>query len=178
MGQAPEKSADDGRDETAEERLDRNTMELLNELRVAGTGIQVMFAFLLVVPFNTGWRHVSSFGRTEYYVTLLCVAIAAVLLIAPSIHHRILFRHHEKRYLVALANRLAIYAMAFLAAGFTGILVLVSDVVAGGAAPVLAGVISAAGISALWFGIPVARREQEPRKRRLATGVDSTHGRR
>ena len=96
------------RDETAAERLDRNTIELLNELRVAGTGIQVMFGFLLIVPFNTGWRHVSSFGHTVYFVTLLCVAVSGVLLIAPSVHHRILFRHGEKRYLITIANRVAI----------------------------------------------------------------------
>ena len=172
------RTADDGRDETADERLDRNTMELLNELRVAGTGIQVMFAFLLVVPFNTGWRHVSSFGRTEYFVTLLCVAIAAVLLIAPSIHHRLLFRHHEKPYLVTVANRFAILAGAFLALGLTGILVLVSDVVVGGPAPVIAGIVSAAGIAALWFGIPLLRREREPANAASASGVDSNAGRR
>ncbi len=139
MASATSPTSTDGRDETAEERLDRNTMELLNELRVAGTGIQVMFAFLLVVPFNTGWRHVSTFGRATYFVTLLCVAIAAVLLIAPSIQHRILFRHGEKRYLVQTANQLAIAAMVFLTAGFTGILVLVTDVVVGGAAPWIVG---------------------------------------
>jgi Family of unknown function (DUF6328) len=148
---------DDGRDETAAERLDRNTQELLNELRVAGTGIQVMFGFLLIVPFNTGWRHVSSFCRADYFVTLLCVATAAVLLLAPSIHHRILFRHGEKRYLVATANRFAIAAMGFLAAGFTGILILITDVVVGGVGPVLIGLLAAIGIAVLWFGIPLAR---------------------
>jgi Family of unknown function (DUF6328) len=150
-------SAHDGRDETSAERLDRNTMELLNELRVASTGIQVMFGFLLIVPFNVGWRRLSSFGRTEYFVTLILTATAAVLLIAPSVHHRILFRHGEKRYLVQLANRFAILAMVFLALAFTGILVLISDVVAGGFGPVIIGVAAAAGIVILWFGIPLAR---------------------
>lgn len=150
-----------GRDETQAEQLDRNTIELLNELRVAGTGIQVMFAFLLVVPFNTGWRHVSSFGRSTYLVTLLCVALAAVLLMAPSIHHRILFRHREKRYLVETASRLAIAAMIFLAAGFAGILVLISDVVVGGAAPWIVGLAAAIGIAALWFAWPLSRIERE-----------------
>ena len=102
------------RDETPLERLDRNTIELLNELRVASTGIQVMFAFLLIVPFNNGFRRVSSFERTDYFVTLLCVAVAAILLMAPSIHHRLLFRHGEKGYLLRVANRLAILAMISL----------------------------------------------------------------
>lgn len=168
----------DQRDETAAERLDRNTIELLNELRVAGTGIQVMFGFLLIVPFNKGWSKVSSFGRTDYFVTLLCVAIAAVLLLAPSIHHRILFRHGEKRYLVAMANRLAIVAMVFLGAGFTGILILIADVVAGGLGPLLLGVVAAVGIATLWFGLPLAhlihhgRRAGQLQHDGLTSGMD------
>jgi hypothetical protein len=154
-------NAQDGRDETSAEQLDRNTMELLNELRVAATGIQVMFGFLLIVPFNVGWRRLSPFGRTEYFVTLICIAIASVLLIAPSVHYRILFRHGEKRYLVDLANRCAILAMVFLGLAFTGILVLISDVVAGGLGPVIVGVAAAAGIFILWFGVPLVRSARE-----------------
>lgn len=168
----------DPRDETAAERLDRNTIELLNELRVVATGIQVMFAFLLVVPFNTGWRHVSSFGQTVYFVALLCVATAAVLLMAPSIHHRVLFRHAEKRYLVATANRIAIVAMIFLAAGLTAILILVADVVVGGAAPWIIGAVSATGIAALWFGLPLSRIAEERGWSDRTRGVDSITGRR
>ncbi|MGB9185578.1 MAG: DUF6328 family protein [Solirubrobacteraceae bacterium] len=145
--------------ETEEEKLDRNTIELLNELRVVATGIQVMFGFLLIVPFNTGFRRVSSFERTDYFVTLLCVAVSAVLLMSPSIHHRILFRHHEKPYLVRVANRLAIMAMIFLAVSLIGILLLVSDVVVGGAAPVAVGAVATVTISVLWFGLPLVRRE-------------------
>jgi Family of unknown function (DUF6328) len=150
------------RDETPLERLDRNTIELLNELRVASTGIQVMFAFLLIVPFNNGFRGVSSFERTDYFVTLVCVAIAAILLMAPSIHHRLLFRHGEKGYLLEVANRLAILAMVFLGLGFVGILILLSDVVLGGAGPWIAGILAAAGIGVLWFVLPLARRMEEP----------------
>jgi uncharacterized protein DUF6328 len=147
----------DERDETAAERLDRNTIELLNELRIAGTGIQVIFGFLLIVPFNTGWRRVSPFGHTVYYVTLLCVALSSVLLIAPSVQHRILFRQGEKEYLIETANRLALIGTVFLAVGFTGILVLVSDVVANGVGAVIVGAVAAIGIGVLWFGVPLAR---------------------
>lgn len=168
------------RDETDAERLDRNTMELLNELRVAGTGIQVMFGFLLIVPFNKGWPKVSSFGRTDYFVTLLCVATAAVLLLAPSIHHRILFRHGEKQYLVEMGNRLVIVAMVFLAAGFTGILILIADVVAGGVGPLLLGIVAAVGIVALWFGLPLlhlirhGRSAGQLEHEGLTSGMDDT----
>jgi len=152
--------AHDGRDETTLEQLDRNTIELLNELRVASTGIQFMFGFLLVVPFDSAFRRISSFERTVYFVTVLCVAASSVLLMAPSIQHRILFRYHEKRFLIGLANRLAIVSMAFLAAGFTGILILLSDFVVGGPAPVLVGAITALGITALWFAVPLSRRDR------------------
>jgi Family of unknown function (DUF6328) len=158
---ADPRSRRDDRDESADETLDRNTIELLNELRVAGTGIQVMFAFLLVVPFNTGWTKTTSFERTDYFVTLALVAVAAFLLMAPPIHHRLLFRHHEKRYLITVANRLAIAGMIFLALGFTGILVLLSAYVAGGAAPWIVGVLSLVTIGVLWFALPLLRRSRE-----------------
>jgi hypothetical protein len=153
--------ADEERDETPAERLDRNTIELLNELRVAATGIQVMFAFLLIVPFNNGWHQVDSFERTDYFVTLLLVATSAFLLMAPAVHHRILFRQGEKRFLVRLANELAIAGMSLLALGFVGILILLSDVVLGGAAPVIIGALAAAFVAGLWFVLPIVHRDEE-----------------
>jgi hypothetical protein len=161
MSAERQQEARDDRHETRDEQLDRNTIELLNELRVAATGIQVMFAFLLVVPFNTGWTKTSSFERTVYFLTLALVAVAAFLLMAPPIHHRLLFRHHEKRYLVTLGNRLAIAGMGFLALGFTGILVLISDYVVGGLAPLIVGVLTLATTGGLWFALPLARRSEE-----------------
>jgi Family of unknown function (DUF6328) len=125
---------------------------------VAGTGIQIMFACLLVAPSNTGFKHVSEFGRVDYFVTPVCVALAAVLLMAPSIHHRILFRQGEKQFLVWIANRLALAAMVFLTVGFTGILVLLADVVLGGPAPAIIGLLAAATISGLWFVPPLLKR--------------------
>jgi Family of unknown function (DUF6328) len=151
-------AADDGRDETPLQRLDRNTIELISEMRVAAIGIQVLFAFLLVVPFNARWGKVSSFDRYDYFVTLLCIAIAAALLIAPSIHHRLLFRRRQKAFVVDVGNRLMIAAMVFLSIGLTGILVLVSDVVLGGVAAAVVGATSAVLVAALWFGLPLLRR--------------------
>jgi Family of unknown function (DUF6328) len=156
-----EQAAGDERDETRDEQLDRNTIELLNELRVAGTGIQVMFAFLLVVPFNAGWSKTTSFERAVYYVTLVLVALATFLLMAPPVHHRLLFRHHEKPYLIAIANRLAIAGLALLALGFTGILVLLTDYVVGGIAPIIAGALTLAITGGLWFALPLMRCERE-----------------
>jgi hypothetical protein len=159
--QQREHDARDDRDETPDEQLDRNTIELLNELRVAGTGIQVMFAFLLVVPFNAGWAKTSSFERTVYFVTLALVALSTFLLIAPPVHHRLLFRHHEKAYLIVVAHRLAIAGLVLLALGFTGIMVLLSDYVIGGVAPIVAGALTLAITGGLWFGLPLLRRSRE-----------------
>jgi len=147
------------RDEAPQERLDRNQTELMTELRVAGAGVQVLFGFLLIVPFNSRWTALSSFDRDVYFVALLCVAIAAVLLIAPMVHHRLLFREREKGYLVRIGNLDAIVAMAFLSVGLTAILVLVTNVVFGGLAPVIVGIVAAAAIGWLWFGVALAKRE-------------------
>jgi Family of unknown function (DUF6328) len=153
-------AADQRRDETTAERLDRNTIELLNELRVAATGIQVLFAFLLVVPFYATFKDVSSFERDVYFVTLVCIATSAILLIAPSIHHRLLFQQGQRAYLVRSGNKLAIAASIFLSVGMTGILVLISDVVFGGAATPIVGVVAGGSIATLWFLVPLNRRRQ------------------
>jgi hypothetical protein len=150
----------DDRGESDLQRLDRNTIELLQELRVVATGIQVLFGFLLIVPFNNGFRRVSSFEKTVYFVALLCVAVSSVLLLAPTIHHRILFRQGEKPYLVWLGNWLSILATVFLGLGFTGILIVVADFVVGGVAPIVVGVAAAVGIGTLWFLLPLARLER------------------
>lgn len=157
-GRADDHESGDPRPESEFERLDRNTVELLNELRVASVGIQVLFAFLLVVPFNQGWKRVSSFDRYDYYVTLLCIATAAVLLIAPSIHHRLLFRLQQKEYVVMIGTKLTIVGMGFLTVGFTGILVLLSNVVFSGVAAAVVGACGAVVIGTVWFAIPLRRR--------------------
>jgi O-antigen/teichoic acid export membrane protein len=146
--------ADDGRHETREERLDRNTTEMVQELRVGAVGVQVLFAFLLVVPFNAGWKLTTGFEHGVYYVTLICIAVATVLLIAPSVHHRMLFREGEKPFLIALGNRLMIIGMVFVAAGMAGIFVLLSDFLFGPWAATVGGVVAAAVTASLWFGIP------------------------
>ena len=96
------------REESEEERLDRNLLELLNELRVALPGVQVLFAFLLTVPFTQRFATLTETQEDVYYVALLATAASALLLIAPSAHHRINFRQQDKAYIVFLANKLTI----------------------------------------------------------------------
>src|ERR671932_1269427 len=104
-----------GRPETDWERADRNLNELLGELRVALPGVQVLFAFLLTMPFTQRFSKVNAFQEKVYFVTLLCAAAASALLIAPTAHHRIQFRQQDKDHLVLVANRLALAGLAALA---------------------------------------------------------------
>src|SRR3977135_1157192 len=94
----------DGREETPLERWDRNFGELLQELRVAQTGVQILFAFLLTLPFTQRFTKITSFQKDVYFVTLLLAPAASACIIAPVAHHRILFRRRQKEYLVAVSN--------------------------------------------------------------------------
>jgi hypothetical protein len=154
----PATQAEPGRDETELQRLDRNFMELLGELRVALPGVQVLFAFLLVVPFNQGYTRMSAFDKKVYFGTLLCTALAAILLIAPTVHHRLEFHRRDKAYIVTSSNRLAIAGLFALAVAMSGAILLVSNLVFGTGAAIVAtsGVLSTFG--AIWYGLPLRRR--------------------
>jgi uncharacterized membrane protein YiaA len=144
--------------ESDPDRIDRNLIELLNELRITGTGIQVLLAFLVIVPFDSGYRTISQFDKDVYFVALLTIAAAAVLLIAPSVHHRLLFHQGQRAYIVRTANTFAIVGMALLAVGLVAILVLLSNIVFGSAAALIVGVLTAGLVGVLWFGLPGLKR--------------------
>jgi hypothetical protein len=145
-------------EETEKQRLDRNLMELLGELRIALPGVQVLFAFLLAVPFQQGFERVTSFQRDAYFGTLLCALVASACLIAPTAFHRLTFRLHQKRALVAISNRLALAGLAALALAMTGAIMLISDVLFGTAAVVVATALAAALLIALWVVLPLRHR--------------------
>src|SRR3954451_16093711 len=137
-----------GRKETALERSDRHLAELLQELRVAQTGVQVLFGFLLTVSFTSRFDLLSSGERMLYFVTLVAAGAAAMLLITPSSQHRILFRCGDKEHIVRMANRYAIAGLACVAVAMVGSLLLVAEVILDSAA---AGIVGAtAGVAALW----------------------------
>ena len=142
------------------ERLDRNLEELTGELRVVVTGVQVLFAFLLIVPFNSGFAHVGSFERTVYFVTLILAMLAAVCTIAPSAQHRFLFRHDDKQNLVFVSNRIVIAGLAFLALAMCGCLLLVATKLFGTFAGILTVILSALPFVLLWFVMPLRRRHK------------------
>jgi len=147
-----------GRRETEGERLDRNLGELLQELRVALPGVQVLFAFLLAVPFQAHFNQVSAFGEKVYFGTLICTAISATLLISPSAYHRLTFRYQQKRRLVFYANRFAIAGLAFLALAMTGAVMLITDFLFGTVATVVTSAGAAAMFAFFWFVLPLQRR--------------------
>lgn len=143
---AAEDVAADGRDETEVERADRNFTELLQELRVAQTGVQILFAFLLTLPFTQRFEKLGGDDRSVYLGTLLATALATACLIAPVSHHRILFRRRRKPEIVDTANKLAQAGLAFLLIAVGGAVYLVFDFVIGAG---IAGLIT--GVLAVWF---------------------------
>jgi hypothetical protein len=146
-----------GRDETKDERLDRNLQELLGELRVILPGVQVLFAFLLVAPFSQRFADITTFQKYLYLATLLCAAGASVLLIAPSIHHRITFRTQDKDHLIREANMLTIVGCGLLALSMTGAIWLVTGFLFGdGITAVAAGGVALV-FAVLWYIVPLMR---------------------
>jgi hypothetical protein len=125
---SPQRSGDSS-EESRKERIDRELMELLNELRVALPGVQFLFAFLLVVPFQQRGAELTDFQRDVYFATLLAAAVATGLLIAPAAQHRVLFRQHDKEALLQRSNRSAFLGLTVLALAITGAVLLVTDVV-------------------------------------------------
>jgi len=151
-------SAETQRDETEVERLDRNLNELLGELRVAVPGVQVLFAFLLVVPFNQRFTELNDLQETVYLAALLLTAAAAVLLTAPTARHRWTFRLQDKANLVRLANRYAILGLISLACGMTCAIALVTSFVFDDAVTAVTTVVAGAGFAVFWVLEPVRRR--------------------
>jgi heme exporter protein D len=153
-------STDGDRDESSLERWDRNFIELLQELRVAQTGVQILFAFLLTLPFTNRFGDISSLDKAVYVITLVASATATALLIAPVSDHRQVFREGHKPQLVRTASMLAQAGLAVLLVAMIGAVFLVLDVVAGLGWAVGLGVAITLLFLALWYVLPkVIRRE-------------------
>lgn len=155
--------------ETEKERIDRELIELLNELRVALPGVQVLFAFLLILPFQQPFERVTELERAVYLVALLTALAASVLLISPSTYHRIRFRDGDKRNILEAGNRFLIAGTVALAVSITASAFLVSEYLYGGLVGGLVGAAAAAFLAWFWFGYPLTRkalgRESGPSER-------------
>jgi hypothetical protein len=147
--------------ESEKERVDRELIELLNELRVALPGVQVLFAFLLVVPFNQRFVELSTVERWVYYAALLSTALATALLIAPSSYHRLRFREGDKEQMLRTSNKLLVTGLAFAAVSIALAVGLISGFVFGTGLGLAAGIGVGAWLAWFWYGLPLSRRMLE-----------------
>lgn len=146
------------RNETETERLDRNWLSLLQELRVVQTGVQLLTAFLLTLPFQQRFGELDSFMRNVYLATVACSVASTVLLVAPVAMHRLLFRRHRLRTLVSAGHRYAMAGLLLLGATLSGVMVLIFDLVVGRTAAWIAGSVTALAFAAFWVVIPLMGR--------------------
>jgi hypothetical protein len=145
-------------EESKDERLDRELIELLNELRVALPGVQVLFAFLLAVPFTQRFERLTGVQEDVFFAAFLCTAVATALLIAPSAYHRLRWREHDKEHMLQMSNRLAIAGTVFLAAAIVAVVYLVTNLIFGLAATLVATFLATILFGWLWYGLPLVRR--------------------
>ncbi|MFF0133721.1 DUF6328 family protein [Streptomyces mirabilis] len=148
------------RHESPEERADRNLVELLQELRVVQTGVQIVFAFLLGVAFTSRFPQLSDFQRGTYVVTLLLTVVSSAVLATPVALHRGLFHRGVKPRIVALSARFAQIGLVLLALALNGAVLLLMDVVLGLAAAIATTVVTTAMFATLWFLLPWALRRR------------------
>jgi hypothetical protein len=145
----------EARGETELQQLDRNFGEILQELRVAQTGVQILFAFLLTLAFTQRFTEISAFQRGLYVVTMMLTAGATGLLIAPVAYHRLTFRRRMRPQLVSAANWLALGGLAFLMLGITSSILFIADVILGRTPAVLITSGAALWFLAFWFLLPM-----------------------
>jgi FtsH-binding integral membrane protein len=140
-----------------QERTERQMAELLQELRVALPGVQILFAFLLTVPFAQGFTRVTSFQKDLFFATLLSTALSTACLIAPTATHRLRFHQRDRNYVIEVAHKLTIAGLVFLALAIIGAVTLITDFLYGGAGRWIWPGLVAVVIAVLWFIRPALR---------------------
>ena len=148
-------------DEDRSEQLDRELIELLNELRVALPGVQVLFAFLLAVPFTQRWEQTTEIQRDAFFAAIMCATIATVLLIAPSSYHRLRWRDGDKEQMLRTSNRLAISGTIFLALSMIAVVFVVTDVVFDVAVATGISIATAVLFGWFWYALPLTRKARD-----------------
>ena len=141
-----------------ESKQDRELIELLNELRVALPGVQVLFAFLLTVPFTQRFPTLSSLERNAFFLAFMCTALASVFLIAPTAYHRIQWREKDKEHMLRVSNWQAIVGTVFLAVGMSSVVFLITEMLFDSAWASLVTAAVAGLFAWFWFGLPLTRR--------------------
>ncbi|MBP2471627.1 hypothetical protein JOF53_000499 [Crossiella equi] len=145
-----------------QERLTRNLSELLQELRVAQAGVQILFGFLLSVTFTERYQTVDEYVRTTHAVTILCTAASVALLTAPAAWHRVLFRKGQRERIIVSAHRFTLWGLVFLGLALTGAVLVLGEVIIGGWFAVLVGAVAFLGFGVLWFVVPLRHRVRPP----------------
>lgn len=141
-----------------EERLNRELIELLNELRVALPGVQVLFAFLLVVPFQQAFAQINELNRALYFVAFLATSLACVLFIAPTTYHTIRYEHTEKAGLIQYGERMLIAGTVFLALAIVTVAFMIGSILYGNGLAAVAAAFIAGWLVWFWYGVPLTRR--------------------
>jgi hypothetical protein len=148
-------------DESRRERVNRELIELLNELRVALPGVQVLFAFLLAVPFANGWSRVTESQKNIFFATLVATSVSTACFIVPTAYHRLNFRKREKENILFLSNKFAIAGIMFLALSMIGVLMLITDVIYSQTAAFVTGGLAFLMFGGLWVVLPLFRRNAD-----------------
>ena len=154
-----------GHQESDDERRNRQLVELLNELRVALPGVQMLFGFLLAVPFSQRFTSITTGQRDVYFATFLSAAVASALFIAPTSFHRIVWQRHLKERLVEISSGLALAGTVFLAVAICGSVTLVTSLLFGTSTAAVMGGLASGVLVALWYGLPLAVRVRRPKHR-------------
>ena len=144
--------------EDPEERTARELIELLQELRIVIPGVQILFAFLLTVPFNQRFTQLTTMQQYVFFATLLCTAAATALLIAPSAHHRLLFRQGVREQRLRIGNTLAILGLACLVPAMVGVVYVITDLIFGLTTALIVTIVMALSFLLLWFVLPLPYR--------------------
>lgn len=144
--------------ETHHERVNRELIELLNELRVILPGVQVLFAFLLSLPFLYRFDQLTALQRDVYFVSFICAAAATALLITPSAYHRLRFRQHDKERMLFTSSRLVIVGTVFLAISLIGAIFVVTDVLYRSTFAAVVTAVMSGWFVWFWYGLPLSRR--------------------
>jgi amino acid transporter len=147
--------------ETEKERIDREVIELLNELRVVLPGVQVLFAFLLILPFQAGFSEVTDVERGVYLVAFLATTAATILLMTPASFHRLRFRAGDKERMLQISNRLVIAGMVCLAVAITAAVFLITEVLLGDLWGFVVAGATAIGLAGLWYAVPLLGKLEE-----------------
>jgi L-asparagine transporter-like permease len=148
-----------GNGEDTKERLDRELIELLNELRVALPGVQVLLAFMLTLPFTQRFGQLSSLQKGTFVVALLSTSCAIVFFMTPTSYHRLRWREGDKEQILTTSNRLSIAGIALMGLGLVAVVFLIMDVLDSTPTAVAVGLVFAVLIASLWFALPLIRRK-------------------